>query len=525
MTGWEAIRRAGVAELASLAQAWSDPQTAQPDCLAGILAATAGTAFAAEHHLVSGLDLEIWRSRVPIRDAAAFTPWIERIVAGEQNVLTHDPVMAFELTGGSSGGRRAVPYSAPLLDDFRSILLAWLGDLLTAFPAIASGTAYFAVSPVLQRPLDRLGPIPVGFDSDLGYFGAEIASHLAPLLVWHASLATTRETDWARASAFHLVAAADLSLISVWSPTFLIRLLDQIATDPDLPRLLSDGAYGLAGQPERAHALEQARNGGMNLRHLWPNLALVSAWSDAASNRPAQDLTARLGDVPFQPKGLLATEGVFTLPIAGLPFALPVLTASLLEFEDDRGNLWLADALREGETYDLIISTRGGLQRYRIGDRVIAMGPPDMPQGWQHPQPTKTLNMLRFAGRTSGSDLVGEKLTEAFVLTCLQGGPPSACLAPVSGPEARYNVWMDTADQPDQGMEYLTLLDGRLRHNPQYDYARRLGQLGAPQLQTCPDLLGRYTRHRLALGHRLSDIKPPVLLGAGPLHPDQWAGA
>jgi GH3 auxin-responsive promoter len=494
--------------------AWRSPFAAQEASLQRVLRLSVGSAFGAEHGLRPGMTFADWQKAVPVRDAAVFEGWTRRIAGGERNVLTTEPVLAFELTGGSSGGRRAVPYTASLLADFQDLLLAWLGDLLAAHPGIARGRAYFAVSPALERPVTALGAIPVGLESDLAYFGAEIASQLGPQLVWHPALAVTDEAEWARRTALHLVAATDLSLISVWSPTFLARLLDQIESDETLPRLLRDGAYGLPPRPERAQAVEQVQRVGLKASDLWPGLRLVSAWADAASSRPARELQGRLGSVAFQAKGLLATEGVFTLPLSGLPHALPALTGSVLEFEDAAGVLHLAHELETGVAYDLVVTTSGGLQRYRMGDRVRAMGMPDASGHWPQVQ------MLRFEGRTGGSDLVGEKLDEAFVLTCLADFAPSALLAPARD---CYDLWLDPCDLDRMPTEFLTLLDERLGNNPQYDYARRLGQLRPPRLRQCPDLGARYRAHRLALGHRLSDIKPPALLPCGPLHPDAWA--
>lgn len=520
MSGWAALRVAGLAELHRQAEAWANPAAAQQQRLQRVLVQTAGTAFGREHGLQSRMSIADWRKAVPVRRAEEFQPWIERIIRGEPQVLTSDPVLAFELTGGSSGGKRAVPYCATLLDDFRAGLLAWLGDLLQSAPAIAEGRAYFAVSPVLPFGQTTLGPHPVGLGSDLAYFGEAMAAKLGPLLVWHPAMTTAGEADWATATAAHLVAARDLSLISVWSPTFLARLMDEIEGGT-LPGLLHDGAFGLPPDPARARELETA---GLDVQRLWPKVALVSAWADAASARPAEALKARLGNAGFQPKGLLATEGLFTLPLLGVPSPLPVLTACFLEFQDDAGGVHLIDDLEDGQSYDLIVTTGGGLQRFLIGDRVTVTGRVIMPADWRLPQPSPRLPMLRFAGRSAASDLAGEKLTEAFVLTCLDGLPGQPLLAAEEGPPARYELWFDASNKPADPAEYLTCLDRRLSHNPQYDYARRLGQLAKLQFRVCDDLRGKYVSYRLGLGHRLSDIKPPVLLAPGPLSPRNWAG-
>ena len=48
---------------------------------------------------------------------------------------------------------------------------------------------------------------------------------------------------------------------------------------------------------------------------LWPRLVLVSCWADAAASDSAASLRRRLPHARLQPKGLLATEGVVSLPL------------------------------------------------------------------------------------------------------------------------------------------------------------------------------------------------------------------
>jgi hypothetical protein len=153
----------------------------------------------------------------------------------------------------------------------------------------------------------------------------------------------------------------------------------------------------------------------------------------------------------------------------------------------------LVGELRDGETYDLIITTPGGLIRYDIGDQVRCTG---------HVGPTP---MLRFVGRAGGTDLVGEKLTDAFVLSCLRQSGTSGVLVASSDP-ARYTLVTDHL-QPD-----LKRLDRALSENPQYAYARRIRQLPLPHVLHRDNLMADVVAHRRALGHRLSDIKMPVLL-------------
>jgi hypothetical protein len=56
------------------------------------------------------------------------------------------------------------------------------------------------------------------------------------------------------------------------------------------------------------------------------------------------------------------------------------------------------------------------------------------------------------------------------------------------------------------------LVEERLHANPQYAYARALGQLGPVKPRAVERLIDRYTRVQARRGCRLADIKPPVLI-------------
>ncbi|MFO0667996.1 MAG: hypothetical protein U0235_00025, partial [Polyangiaceae bacterium] len=56
-----------------------------------------------------------------------------------------------------------------------------------------------------------------------------------------------------------------------------------------------------------------------------------------------------------------------------------------------------------------------------------------------------------------------------------------------------------------------TKLDRALAANPHYDYARRLGQLGAVDVVAVQDAARRYLAGCASLGQRLGDVKPTAL--------------
>jgi hypothetical protein len=201
--------------------------------------------------------------------------------------------------------------------------------------------------------------------------------------------------------------------------------------------------------------------------------------------------------VPVQGKGLLATEGVTTVPDAE---GQPVLAADsgFYEFFDDQGGVCSAAELRQGICYEVIMTTSGGLYRYRSGDRVCCEGyAGDLP-------------LLRFVGRNGlVSDLVGEKLTEAFVEHCLDSIPGFRMLIPVRSGEPHYTLLTERR-YAERCRNLLPAIELQLMANPQYAYARNLRQLGDLTLTVKDDPLGLYLQH-VVQRQRLGDIKVPAL--------------
>lgn len=500
MNGWTHLRAAGLRLRDQHIAAFAAPHDAQSAVLQSVLTALQGSSFAADHQLRPDMGLDAYRAAVPTRTYDDFRSWMDLLLKGDGQALTGHAPVAFELTGGTSGGRKPVPVTDPMLEGFRRALMAWIGDLTETCPGIMAGSCYFALSPALRKASEPIGPWPIGLPSDLAYFGAEYGPHLARHLLFRPEIAAISDPEkWRIATLAMILANGDLSFVSVWSPTFLLALLHTLETDPDpVLKALNDGVAGLSPDPARARSLTRVALG--STRDIWPKLSLVSAWADASSAHSFAELGAALPHVRLQGKGLLATEGCFTVPFMRFRDPVPAILSGFLEFRDAAGACHQMHEIEDGEIYDLIVSPIGGFARYDIGDRVLCTG-------WAQPG----VPMLRFVGRSGvSSDLVGEKLTEAFVLDSLRVANLHGVLAARQGSLARYDLIVNVPAPEDA----LLRLDAALSRNPQYAYARQMKQLGPPGQLTMPDLADRLLNYRLDAGHRLSDIKPPVLLSA-----------
>jgi hypothetical protein len=195
----------------------------------------------------------------------------------------------------------------------------------------------------------------------------------------------------------------------------------------------------------------------------------------------------------------MSTECVVTVPDA---HDRPLLNPhGFFEFERQgggQGELLLASELQPGDSCEVIATTASGLYRYRTGDLVLCTG-----------QVGAATPVLEFLGRSGiTSDLVGEKLVEAFVQQALAGLPGWSFLTVLPG-SAGYAL-VTEVDVPVD----LAAVEARLARNPQYAYALALGQLQPLLHRPVARLYDRFVEFRLAQGSRLADIKPVALMPA-----------
>jgi hypothetical protein len=261
----------------------------------------------------------------------------------------------------------------------------------------------------------------------------------------------------------HLAACRTLSLISVWHPSFLELLigdLDPVAT--------------------------------------WPELRVISCWADANAAGPAAALARRFPHATMQPKGLLLTEGVVTIPY-GDAHAL-AYRSHFFEFRDG-GDIRLAAELEVGKRYQVIITTGGGLVRYDTEDLVDVIG-------FRERCP-----LLRFAGRAAHvSDHFGEKLNEVFVrerLTAVLEDVPHAFAMLACDGDA-YVLYVESDASADMLEEAASSLELLLRESHHYDHCRLLGQLQPLRVTRVAHAASRYLAYR-AESQILGNIKIPAL--------------
>lgn len=516
---------------------------AQVKLLRQIVQHNRNTVFGRDHRFDAIETVRDFQNAVPLSTYDDYRDAINRIANGEHNVLTAEPVRLLEPTGGSSSGEKLIPYTAALQHRFQRAIRTWIWNLYSTRPAVRRGRAYWSISPMSHIGRRTTAGIPIGFDDDAVYLGRFERRFATKTIVAPRELAlcpSVAATQYA--TLFFLLRAPDLSLISVWSPTFLTELLKllwkrwesvcndiargQIAVDhPTEESAVTRQQY--PPLTDRAEYLRRVfRDAGditQCVPSIWPSLALVSCWTDGPSLVHANNLRRYLPGIELQPKGLLATEAFVTVPLVSLDASALAIRSHFFEFqpaESDRSDHamrpLLAHELTAGGRYQVIVTTGGGLYRYQLHDEVEVVG--------FHSQ----VPLLRFLGKTDEtSDLVGEKLNAAHVQSVLQAAFRDLRLTPIysqlrtlkSSPPgyALQIVAPSLVAAPHLQRQLRDAVELGLHANPAYRYARSLGQLCALELellneQEADAQNANRTTVRLAAGQRLGDIKPSTIM-------------
>jgi len=338
------------------------------------------------------------------------------------------------------------------------------------------------------------------------------------------------------ATLYFLLSGASLSFISVWSPTFLSQLFDELwrhrarlCDDVEAGRItfhaagetIRIGERRYDRRPARASALRQifSQAGDISecVRAIWPRLSLVSCWADGPSTTYANSLRDVLDGIEMQPKGLLATEAIVSVPLTSQPAGAVALRSHFFEFlpASPAAAPVLAHDLEVGRRYGVVATTQGGLYRYRMNDEIEVVG-----RYFETP-------LIRFVGKTdSTSDLVGEKLSAAQIESAITAGfkalgisPRFAQMAAERHPPGYVLHVCDESLEADGALSrrLCHLVQGELVTNPAYQYAIDLGQLAPLRVHAigrseADALVANHISRRLAAGQRWGDVKMPTLI-------------
>lgn len=458
---------------------------------------------------------EQFRDSFPVTRYADWQSRIAEQQAGGSR-LSNSPLVRYQPTSGSSEKLKLIPYTKTFLQELDAAICPWIASLYRHHPGIKHGVHYWSVSWLPQNQFAELQG-NLNDDSELLGRTKRIITGLSQAVSSDVALAAN-PNDSLFATLCYLVAAPDLTVMSVWSPTFALQLLNMLPFySDDIASVLEQKSWGKRSAslqslvppfaPKRAALLQQNIHKPTLLPQLlWPNLSLISAWDTADATPWAQQLSTQFPNTQFEGKGLWATEGVVTIPVDGrYPLAY---RSHVYEFEDlSSGQIKAPWELQEGDEVSPILSGGNGLLRYALDDRMVVT------ELWGQ------VPCFRFLGRRYGVDLVGEKMSPDTARQVLQAVAQQFGVEPVTllaldhkhiG-QSRYVAVFGRSDQalPTFFSEQIALaVEQVLGTHFHYALARDLKQLLPAQAVLTTDGWALNKRLAMASGMIEGNIKP-----------------
>ena len=508
------------------------PGPAQWDKLADICARNAGTEFGQKHGFGQIRSVADYRAAVPPQTYDTLAPWIDRVTAGEPNVLTAENPLMYATTSGTTGAAKYIPVTPSYLKEYSRGIHVHTYRMMADYPDLLEGKV------VVSSSNDQEGFTPGGvpYGAISGYLARTQPAVLRRYFVTPYDVCRIKDIEAKYYITLRHALAADVRGLLTPNPSSLLLLAQTMETHADEliedirrgtvnPDYLPDNAApsltaGLSADLKRAAELAACvrATGRLVPAEAWPNLRAMSCWKGGTMPLYLRKLPRYYGDVPVRDLGYMASEGRGATPLvnAGAAGVLNV-DAHFFEFvpadQRDREDpdFLTGEELESDREYFVYMTTSAGLYRYDINDiiRVVDF--------------YRRTPVIQFVRKGQGiSSITGEKLTEAQVTAALvdvvdRGGfdfdHVTACVEWAEPP--CYAFYCETV-QPwpeEQCHRFLRAVDGELSaRNIEYESKRTSRRLGMPVFkQVAPGSFTHLRQERVAAGAPEAQVKIPHL--------------
>ncbi|XP_038071011.1 probable indole-3-acetic acid-amido synthetase GH3.9 isoform X2 [Patiria miniata] len=381
---------------AKLRREWRSPQRAQETFLRQLIARDAETEYGLKFRLGDIENVAELQRKHPLTSYEDYREYMQRLADGERGVCVGEEVVRFGITSGTTGVGKLIPIVASRTN------VIWFSLSEVVFPAneafgrpsplqrrctlyckptlnqTKSGrvvSPLFFVSPSDQFTLDMSNTPPAGFqistDFEANYVhllfalrDRHIGTFLAPFTALVYRAMKLIEDNWQ----------------TLLDDITKGRLNPELAISDEIRRDLN---AALSPNPERAGELRAEFSKGFVgiVSRMWPNFKHIFS-VEMGGFRTKLDKTYTKGTPIYQ--GIyMCTEtciGMNLWPTDPQAKYSLLVNENIYEFireencKDENPQTLLIDEVEVGQTYELVLTTRCGLYRYRNGDVVKVVG-------------------------------------------------------------------------------------------------------------------------------------------------------
>lgn len=391
-----------------------------------------------------------FKENVPLQEYADIEPYVERLMAGEQNLLWPSDTKWFAKSSGTTASRsKLIPVTKESLEDCH-----YKGgkDLLAMYCDNYPNRKLYNGKHLIVG-----GSAQINHLSADSYFG-DLSAIIVKNLPWWVELRRTP--------------AREIALMTEWESKIEKMALTTIEQD----------VYIIAGVPSWTMVLANKIleiTGKNNLKEVWPNLEMFM--HGGVSFEPYREQFKKLipdADMHYV-ETYNASEGFFGIQdqkdsnelLLMLDYGIYYEFIPMSSFDGvNSKEIVNLEGIELGVNYALVISTNGGLWRYIIGDTIKFT--------------SKNPYRFKISGRTKsfinafGEEVIVENADNAIAFACLKTGAEikeyTACPVYMSSTEHGAHEWViEFVKEPKNMAEFERHLDEHLLAiNSDYDAKR-----------------------------------------------------
>jgi len=425
------------------------PNEVQNELLENLINNAKHTEYGKKYGFKSIHSYDDFSERIPVVTYEDLYPYIERLMKGEQNLLWPSEIRWFAKSSGTTNSRsKFIPVSQEALEDCH---FKGGKDMLSLYVNNYPDTKMFAGKGLAISGSHQMNPFD---ENEKSYFG-DVSAVILQNLPWWAHMIRTPSLDIALMDEWEEKIEKMVEFTSkenvtnlVGVPTWMIVLIEKVLEMRDLDNVLE----------------------------IWPNLEVF--FHGAVAFGPYEDLFKRL----IPKKGMRymetynASEGFFGLQDQKDSKDLLLMLDYGIFYEfiptDQSGNQVPVNLsqVEKGKNYIMLITTNGGLWRYKIGDTITFTN--------TNPYRIKITGRTKHFINAFGEELIVENAETAIADACRKtdaeidnftAGPRYIH----DGKKGGHEWIIEFTKEPDDLERFTQLLDEKLREiNSDYDAKR-----------------------------------------------------